>query len=42
MEAPVAVIYYSVTGNVHGFAGAVAEEAEAAGADPASVMTAPP
>ena len=31
MEARVAVIYYSATGNVHGLAGAVAEGAEAAG-----------
>ena len=33
MEARVAVIYYSATGNVHGLAGAVAEGAEAAGAE---------
>ena len=33
MEARVAVIYYSATGNVHGLAGAVAEGAEQAGAD---------
>ena len=33
MEARVAVIYYSATGNVHGLAGAVAEGAEQAGAE---------
>src|SRR5438876_5775408 len=33
MEAHVAVIYYSATGNVHGLAKAVAEGAEQAGAD---------
>ena len=33
MEARVAVIYYSATGNVHGLATAVAEGAEAAGAE---------
>ena len=33
MEARVAVIYYSATGNVHRLAGAVAEGAEAAGAE---------
>ena len=33
METRVAVIYYSATGNVHGLATAVAEGAEAAGAD---------
>jgi NAD(P)H dehydrogenase (quinone) len=33
MEARVAVIYYSATGNVHGLAKAVAEGAEEAGAD---------
>jgi NAD(P)H dehydrogenase (quinone) len=33
MEARVAVIYYSATGNVHGLATALAEGAEAAGAD---------
>ncbi len=32
-RAAVAVIYYSATGNVHGLAGAVAEGAEAAGAE---------
>jgi NAD(P)H dehydrogenase (quinone) len=33
MEARVAVIYYSATGNVHGLAHAIAEGAEAAGAE---------
>src|SRR5712692_11904003 len=33
MEAHVAVIYYSATGNVHRLAGAVAEGAEQAGAE---------
>jgi NAD(P)H dehydrogenase (quinone) len=33
MRARVAVIYYSATGNVHGLAQAVAEGAEAAGAE---------
>jgi NAD(P)H dehydrogenase (quinone) len=33
MEARVAVIYYSATGNVHGLAGAIAEGAEEAGAE---------
>jgi NAD(P)H dehydrogenase (quinone) len=33
MEARVAVIYYSATGNVHGLARAIAEGAEAAGAE---------
>jgi NAD(P)H dehydrogenase (quinone) len=33
MEARVAVIYYSATGNVHGLAEAIAEGAEEAGAD---------
>ncbi len=33
MQARVAVIYYSATGNVHGLAGAVAEGAEQAGAE---------
>jgi NAD(P)H dehydrogenase (quinone) len=33
MEAHIAVIYYSATGNVHGLAGAVAEGAEQAGAE---------
>ena len=33
MEARVAVIYYSATGNVHGLATAIAEGAEAAGAE---------
>jgi NAD(P)H dehydrogenase (quinone) len=33
MQARVAVIYYSATGNVHGLAGAVAEGAQQAGAE---------